>query len=249
MSMSLQAIGTAVPQHYIEQADAAAVAKTLCASSTSQQQVLTRLYQRSGIRTRHSVVLQASTNCKPAEQAFFLPAKNGGDAGPTTAERMVQYEASAADLGLSAAREALAKAGTTPAEITHLITVSCTGFHSPGIDVALVRELGLNGGVARTHIGFMGCHAALNALRVAEAFTRSNSHACVLLCAVELCSLHYQYGFQLDQMISNALFADGAAAAVLRGRDKEQTAGHNGWRWRGSASTIVPQTEDVMSWH
>lgn len=249
MSMWLEAIGTAVPQHFIEQTDAAAVAKTLCASSTSQQQVLTRLYQRSGIRTRHSVVLQASTNCKPAEQAFFLPAKTSDDAGPTTAERMGQYEESAADLGLSAARDALAKADTTSAEITHLITVSCTGFHAPGMDVTLVRELGLNRGVARTHIGFMGCHAALNALRVAEAFTRSHADACVLLCAVELCSLHYQYGFQLDQMISNALFADGAAAVVVRGRASERTVEDNGWRWRGSASTIVPQTEEVMSWH
>jgi predicted naringenin-chalcone synthase len=162
---------------------------------------------------------------------------------------MVQYEQSAAQLGFLAARDALAKADTSPAAITHLITVSCTGFFSPGIDVTLVRELGLNRQVARTHIGFMGCHAALNALRVAEAFTRCDGDACVLLCAVELCSLHYQYGFKLDQMISNALFADGAAAVVVRGRANNRTAADKRWRWLGSASTIVSDTEDVMSWH
>lgn len=248
MSLQLDAIGTAVPAHFIAQRDAAGVAQTLCASSQGRQQVLTRLYQRSGVRTRHSVVLEGSTNGLPARQAFYLPATSHDDSGPTTAERMGRYEESAAALGLSAAIDALAKAQTAAGEVTHLITVSCTGFQSPGVDVALVRDLGLNPGVARTHIGFMGCHAALNALRVAGAFADADARACVLLCAVELCSLHYQYGWKFDQIISNALFADGAAAVVARGHSASQTALRQGWRWRGSASAILPETEGVMSW-
>jgi predicted naringenin-chalcone synthase len=247
MSLLLHAIGTAVPQHFITQDDAAGVAKTLCALSHTQ--AVNRVYERSRVRTRHSVLLDSSTNCKPAEHAFYAPATSDCDSGPTTAERMRRYEESAANLALSAAGEALAKAKTAAHEVTHLITVSCTGFQSPGVDVTLVRELGLDAGVARTHIGFMGCHAALNALRVARAFTEADPEACALVCAVELCSLHYQYGSKLDQVISNALFADGAAAVVARPDAGSPDAGRRGWRLRSSASVVLPESLDAMSWH
>jgi predicted naringenin-chalcone synthase len=247
MSLLLRAIGTAVPRHFIAQNDAAGVAQTLCALSHGQ--AVNRIYERSGVRTRHSVLLHSSTNCKPAEHTFYVPARSDDDSGPTTAERMYRYEESAASLALSAAGEALAKAQTAAHEITHLITVSCTGFQSPGVDVTLVRELGLDPGVARTHIGFMGCHAALNALRVAKAFTDADCEACVLVCAVELCSLHYQYGSKMDHVISNALFADGAAAVVARRDTASREIGPRGWRLRASASAILPETLDAMSWH
>ncbi|HEV3344741.1 MAG TPA: type III polyketide synthase [Pirellulales bacterium] len=249
MSLLLHAIGTAVPRHFITQEDAAGVAQTICVSSPGQGQAVNRIYQRCGVRTRHSIVLEGSTNGKPAEQAFYVPAKSDCDSGPTTAARMRLYEESAGGLALSAASEALAKAHTAAREVTHLITVSCTGFQSPGVDVALVRQLGLDAGVARTHIGFMGCHAALNALRVAKAFTEADAEACVLVCAVELCSLHYQYGSKLDQIISNALFADGAAAVVARRDAGSPEIGRRGWRLRASASAILPETLDAMGWH
>ena len=79
--------------------------------------------------------------------------------------------------------------------MTHLITVSCTGFFAPGIDYALMQGLGLLPTTLRTHVGFMGCHAALNGLRVARAFAEADRKACVLVCAVELCTLHYYYGW------------------------------------------------------
>ncbi|HWB08497.1 MAG TPA: type III polyketide synthase [Pirellulales bacterium] len=247
MSLLLRAIGTAVPRHFIAQDDAAGVAQTLCALSHGH--VVNRIHKHSGVRTRHSVLLHSSTNCKPAEHTFYPPATSDCDAGPTTAERMRHYEESAAGLALSAAREALAKAGTAAHEVTHLITVSCTGFQSPGVDVTLVRELNLDPGVARLHIGFMGCHAALNALRVAKAFADTDPKTCVLVCAVELCSLHYQYGSKLDQVISNALFADGAAAVVARRDDGSPEVGRREWRLRASASAILPESLDAMSWH
>ncbi|HET6879779.1 MAG TPA: type III polyketide synthase [Pirellulales bacterium] len=248
MSLQLAALGVAVPQHFIEQQDAAGVAQTLCVSAKGQQQVIERLFQRSGVRTRHSVVLEASTNGKPAEQAFFRAASSGDDEGPTTAERMRCYEESATALGLSAATAALANARAAADEVTHLVTVSCTGFQSPGVDVALVRDLGLHPGVARTHVGFMGCHAALNALRVAKAFADADPAACVLICAVELCSLHFQYGWKMEQIISNSLFADGAAAVVARGRTDSRTGPGKRWVLRSSASAILPDTEDEMGW-
>jgi len=129
-------------------------------------------------------------------------------------------------------------------EITHLVTVSCTGFSAPGFDIELCQQLGLPAGVARTQIGFMGCHGLLNALRVANAFVL-NSQAVVLVCAVELCSLHQQYGGQADQIVSNSLFADGAAALVCR-----PAAAHSchGPRLVSSESVIVPNTTDHMTW-
>lgn len=250
MSIYLCAIGTAVPPHSIEQSDAASETVRLFCRSARGQQVLSKVFQRSGVRNRYSVVLQTSTNGEPARQSFYRQAEDDGDRGPTTADRMSAYECAAAGLALSAADEALVMADTKLGEITHVITVSCTGFHSPGVDVRLVRDLGLSPSVARTQIGFMGCHAALNALRVAKAFIDADEKACVLVCAVELCSLHYQYGERLEQIISNALFADGAAAVVARGDSISQTtAARPGWRLLDSASAIVPETEDLMSWH
>src|SRR5204863_3753847 len=104
--------------------------------------------------------------------------------------------------------------GVKPAAITHLVTVSCTGFQAPGVDLALVRRLALSPGVARTHVGFMGCHGALNGLRVARAFADADPAARVLLSATELCSLHFHYGWDPQKMVANALFADGSAAVV-----------------------------------
>ena len=138
----------------------------------------------------------------------------------------------------------LAEANASPFEITHLVTVSCSGFSAPGFDLAIVEELGLPPGVSRTHVGFMGCHGALNGLRVAKAFAEADSSACVLLCAAELCSLHHQYGWQPDQIVANALFADGAAALVAR----QGEAADAGWRLLDQASIVVPGSSEMMSW-
>src|SRR6185312_7307169 len=134
--------------------------------------------------------------------------------GPTTGERMRIYAEEAGPLAVRAAKIALAEAATPAADITHLVTVSCTGFAAPGVDYSLIRGLGMASTVQRTHVGFMGCHGALNGLRVANAFASADPNARVLLCAVELCSLHYYYGNEADKLVANAIFADGAAAIV-----------------------------------
>jgi predicted naringenin-chalcone synthase len=132
---------------------------------------------------------------------------------------MQRYAAESLPLAARAGAEALARAGVSPQEITHLITVSCTGFFAPGIDIGLIKRLQLPSTVGRLHVGFMGCHGVLNALRAATATVDSDPSAVVLICAVELCSLHYQYGGEADKLVANALFADGAAAIVGRGSD------------------------------
>ena len=216
MSLSVLGLGTAVPEFEIDQVDAAEQASQLCYENDTQRRQVKALYRRSGVQKRRSVVLQSTTNGRPAEQSFYTDSSRMAH-GPTTAERMLVYEQYAGPLGTEAAGRALANAGVSPFEITHLVTVSCSGFSAPGFDLAIVEELGLAAGVARTHVGFMGCHAALNGLRVANAFAEMDGDARVLLCAVELCSLHHQYGWQPDQIVANALFADGAAALVAQG--------------------------------
>ena len=109
-----------------------------------------------------------------------------------------------------------ADAGIDPGDVTHLITCSCTGFANPGVDLELIGRLELPASVARTHVGFMGCHGAFNALRVAEAFVAARPESVPLVVCVELCSLHFQYGSQSDVIVANSIFADGAAALVGR---------------------------------
>jgi predicted naringenin-chalcone synthase len=111
------------------------------------------------------------------------------------------------------------------------------------VDLALIRGLGLRPTVERTHVGFMGCHGALNGLRVAHAFAAANPGARVLVAAVELCSLHYYYGNEADKLIANAIFADGAAAVA-----GQAGARPRGWSLRASGSCLIPESAADMAW-
>jgi predicted naringenin-chalcone synthase len=161
---------------------------------------------------------------------------------------MRRFEQEAAVMAVMAAGKALENSGVAAASITHVIAVTCSGFYSPGFDIALVRQLGLAAGVARTQVGFMGCHGALNGLRVAHAFVSANPGACVLLCAVELCSLHHQYGWNVEQIVANALFADGAGAVVCVGDEPPAEARGSCYRLIASGSTVIDDSEEAMSW-
>jgi predicted naringenin-chalcone synthase len=247
MSLWIAGLGTAVPPHKVLQEEAADFAQQLCASARGAEadlRLLNRIYRHSGIRTRHSVVLKRSSDHGGAEQSFYPQTVVELDGGPTTAERMRIYEREAAPIASDAAAAALGDAKAVGQEVTHLVTVSCSGFYAPGWDTALIRESDISPQVSRTHVGFMGCHGALNALRVAKAFTDSDPRACVLLCAIELCSLHYHYSAAPDKLLANALFADGAAALLARGGAQDNEA----WSLDACGSVLVPGTEDLMRW-
>jgi predicted naringenin-chalcone synthase len=203
------------------------------------------LYRRSGVKTRHSILVNDSTNGHRAKQTFYHPAEHTTDCGPSTQVRMQRYEQEATDLATVAAGQALQSAGVSAETITHLVTVSCSGFASPGFDLGLVDTLGLRRNVVRTHVGFMGCHAAFNAWRVAHAFAGSDSEARVLVCCVELCSLHQQYSADAEQIVANSLFADGAAALIA---DSTNSTDDSDWRLIEQQSYVVPQTADLMTW-
>jgi predicted naringenin-chalcone synthase len=131
-------------------------------------------------------------------------------------------------------------------EITHVIAVSCTGFFAPGLDVQIVKRLGLPSTTQRTLIGFMGCYAAFNALRVAHSFCQSHPNARVLLVCVELCTLHFQIEDTLESVVVNALFADGAAAAVLSARPEADARGR--LAYLGSRTVMDDDSEAAMTW-
>jgi predicted naringenin-chalcone synthase len=245
MSFVIESIGTAVPRHSITQDEAAAFAVACCESEAKQRRLVPALFRRSGVKKRHSVLLCESTNGTPAQQDFYQPMHHEQYRGPRTATRMQAYGDSAAQLAIGAATEALSQSNSTANEITHLVTVSCTGFGAPGFDITLINEIGLSTSISRTHIGFMGCHGALNGLRVAKAYAEADPEARVLLCAVELCSLHHQYGWNPDRIVSNSLFADGAAAIVGHAAPEHQ---QGAWRVAASGSALLPDTEDLMGW-
>lgn len=245
MSLVVRGIGVEAPPLGIAQADAAEIALGLSCRSDEQRRLLPVLYRRAGVKRRHSVLLDAETGPLEARQSFFPAAQDDADRGPTTAARMDRYERDAGGLAASVARRALCDAGLDPAAITHLVTVSCSGFCAPGFDVALIGALPLRPETARTHIGFMGCHGALNAIRVARAFAQADPAAVVLIVCVELCSLHHQYGWDPDQIVANALFADGAAALVCSAPARREPAG---CRVIDSGSTLIPETADAMGW-
>ncbi len=245
MDVHILGIGTAVPEFEIAQTDAAEQASHLCCATLQQQKLLNTLYRRSGVSKRHSVVLTSSTNGHPAEQSFYSRNDASPD-GPTTSQRMDIYDTFAAPLAIEASRKSLQDAQVDRSEITHLVTVSCSGFSAPGVDLAIIRELNLNPETSRTHIGFMGCHGAMNGLRVAKAFAESTPGACVLLCAVELCTLHHQYRWQPDQIVANALFADGAAAVVVQADAKDNL--NEAWQVVDLRSTVIPDSADLMQW-
>lgn len=235
----------------MDQAEAAELLVALL-HGPGRERAVRALYARSGIRKRHSVLLRTDEGPLRERQALYAPALSEGDRGPTTARRMAAFEAEAPPLAEGAARRALDDAGLRAAEVTHLVTVSCTGFFSPGVDAVLIQRLGLRSTVERTHVGFMGCHGAVNGLRVADALAAAHPDARVLLCSVELCSLHLAYDWDPQALVANALFADGAAAVVGLGESVE--AGRAAarpappWRVAATGTLLFPDSRDAMSW-
>lgn len=236
--------GTAVPAGRITQEDAAQHAVSRWGTVHEQEKSIPALYRRSGVKSRHSVLINSSTDGQTAKQSFYRIAKNAADRGPTTHERMLRYEADALELAQTAACVAIDDAHLAADAVTHLITVSCSGFSAPGVDTGLVDRLGLARDTVRTHIGFMGCHGALNALRLASAFVTADRAACVLVCCVELCSVHQQYSGEAQQLVANSLFADGAAAVVCRAASSSPSD----WAVTDQISYLVPETAELMGW-
>jgi predicted naringenin-chalcone synthase len=232
-------IGAASPPS-LTQEQILQVAIELARPTASQEAWLSRVFRNSGIEER-GVILTGMDGLR----SFYPPPASDSDRGPTTAQRMQRYAIEAPALATEAATRSLQTAQLEAGDITHLITASCTGFAAPGLDAALMNELGLSPSVRRLHVGFMGCHAAFNALGAACDTVRADRRAKVLVCCVELCSLHMAYGWDPGKLVANALFADGAAAMIV-GDSPEDDAPL--WRLRDTSSFLLPDSLDAMTW-
>lgn len=231
-------IGVALPPQSLSQEQYCQYAKDACCDTPAKVKILERLYKRTEIARRSIALLSADDG----KEQFYTLKPHNYSTGPSTSERMSFYAREALPLALPAAQRALQKAAMAPELVKQLITVSCTGFVAPGVDCSLIQSLHLSPEIGRTHVGFMGCHGCLNALRVASAYCQAGS-APVLVCAVELCSLHFQFGWQTDYLLANSLFSDGAAALLLTSKD-----GSGAWRLAASGSYIVPDSASAMTW-
>jgi predicted naringenin-chalcone synthase len=200
-------IETALPAHKHSQDSILAYMQQAYNLDTNDARKLSFLYHKSGIKTRHSVLDDFS---KPFDSQSFS-VKN-----TTIQQRMAVYESEALPLALAAIKPLLIRQKLTP---THLITVSCTGMQAPGLDIQLCESLALPNTIQRTSVNFMGCYAAIHALKIADYIAKSDADAVVLIVAVELCTLHFQKEFNDDTALSDLLFADGAAATLVVGEN------------------------------
>ena len=226
----LNAIGTAVPGHDIHQAFIG-WAETRIADPR-ERALFRRMADRSGIAHRWSVLPRGANGESPVEADGFYAAPTL----PGTGARMALYGEHAPGL----AEAAVAGLGPLGA-ISHLVVASCTGFIAPGIDQILAARLGLGGAVERTLVGFMGCYAAVAALRVAHHIVRSEPDARVLVVTIELSSLHLQPESSIEPLLAMLQFGDGAAAAIV-------SAEPAGFALDGFFAATLPESEELIRW-
>lgn len=243
MSVWIHRIETIVPEFSFTQ-DQASAKMQEWSRDERERRIIRMIYRQSGIERRHSVITNFDGG---GEDSFFKAGADGLRPGPGTAARNEIYERESRRLSVALAKAALSSGpGPGASDITHVVTVSCTGFCNPGPDYHIVRELGLPHSTQRYHLGFMGCYAAMPGLRMAKQFCEADPRAVVLVLCLELCSLHLHINGTEDTLMANSLFSDGAAAAVVSAREPAPGAG--AYRLGEFFSAIVPAGEADMAW-
>ncbi len=233
-------IGTAVPAYCHKQDDILQFMQCIYSSNDVEKRKLKFLYHQSGIEARYSVISDYS---KPVHEWKFYPQSEGLEPFPTLEQRISVYQKQAPLLSVDAVRDCLGHTHRTD-EITHLITVSCTGMSAPGLDLQLLELLDLNKDIFRTSVNFMGCYAGIHALKIADAFCKSDSKAKVLIVCTELCTIHFQKESSADNITSSLLFGDGSAAVLITGDSKTG----QGLRLDSFFSNVVSKGRRDMAW-
>jgi predicted naringenin-chalcone synthase len=231
-------IGTAVPAFKHRQQNILDFMQRVYAPDEGNGRKLKFLYRNSGIDTRYSVIPDYSL---PAAEWMFYPPSENLEPFPNLEKRMEWFNRHAGILSLSATRKCLEKAEGVA--ISHLITVSCTGLSAPGLDLELLELLELPATTQRTSVNFMGCYAAVHAMKLADAFCKSDAQANVLIVCTELCTLHFQKESTIDNITSSLLFGDGAAAILI-----SSDPVRNGLNIDRFYSTVVSKGKQDMAW-
>ena len=218
MAVTLRSLQTAVPPTVLIQDQVRDVFAAQPGLTRLAQRIVATSFNVSGIDTRHTVIEELTLDATGSDPKFFDPVEQRLLI-PSTRVRNELYIVEATKLFVEAGRKALeACQGISAADVTHVVTVSCTGFYAPGPDYMLVRELGLSPATQRYHLGFMGCYASMPALRTAKQFVEADPNAVVLVVSAELCSLHLRTSNDPDTIVASSLFSDGAAAGSVSAR-------------------------------
>jgi len=245
-AVQLRSIQTLVPDATIEQHTVRDMFAAQPGLSRLARRLIATSFDGAGVETRHTVLDELDPTAE-IDAPQFLDRTTGALLEPGTAARNDIYAREADRLFVEVARRSLdADPDISASDITHVVTVSCTGFHAPGPDYAVVRGLGLPAAVQRYHLGFMGCYAALPALRAAAQFCRADPDAVVLVASVELCTLHLRSSDDPDAIIASSLFADGAAAALVTARRLPTAV--PGLVIDAFHTALIPDGEGDMAW-
>lgn len=228
----INGIGTAVPSQDVHEDFVDWAEQQI--GSRKERAVFRRMANRAGIEHRWSVLKPTSEGGSPV-----APGALYGDGPPPTSARMKVYAEIAPLLALDAV--ANLSASTDISGITHLVVASCTGFIAPGLDQIIAAEMGLDPGVERTFVGFMGCYAGVAALRLAHHFVRSEPSARVLVITVELSTLHLQFTREIEPLLAMLQFGDGAAAALV-------TAEPSGFAILDQFAASLENTSHLIRW-
>ena len=209
-------IGTAVPSYKHTQEHIYSFANTIYCNTEEESRKLRFLYNRSGIKSRYSVIPDYGL---PADERKFYEKTTDLEPFPLLEKRMQWYDDHATALSIEAINKCI-DGQIDKKDITHLITVSCTGMSAPGLDLQIMQAMDLPTNLNRTSINFMGCYAAIHALKIADTICKADKTANVIIVCTELCTLHFQKQSTADNITSTLLFADGCAAVLLQPNEK-----------------------------
>lgn len=246
MPVYAHGLTTSVPDPYYLQDWTCDLVQEHATTRRGVRRIIRSIYRNSGIRKRHSVI---DDWAEVVPDPLFFDAEGHRLPTPGTDRRNDVYAREAKDLFIRLARNLVeGTEGFSATDVTHVITVSCTGFFAPGPDYHVVRALGLPGTTERYHIGFMGCYAAFPALRMAHAFCRNDPDAVVLVLSVELCTLHLQFSEDTDELIAGAVFADGGAGALVSARDPVPGRRRPAVELGAFHTALTEEGEEDMAW-
>ncbi len=241
MPVYINDIATAVPTTFGDQQTVREIMKESVPGDRKTRSIIHRIYTQSGIEKRHAT----NYDLQSGEDDGFFQRVFKNEKPPSTGERNAIYERESKALFTSVGKQLLERNPEfKKEEITHVITVSCTGFYAPGPDFEVVRNLGLSPSTQRFHIGFMGCYAAFPALKMAQSFCEANPDAVVLVITCELCSLHLQIDDDIDQILAASVFADGASGVIVSTREPNKA----GYRLDEFSSALAYEGEKDMAW-
>lgn len=245
-SAVLRSLRSIVPDTVLEQEEIRDIFGSQPEIGRLARRIIGASFNGSGIDTRHTVIEELSPAAR-IDEPLFYDRETGLLGSPGTKARNDIYVREASRLFVEVARRALdADPDIVAADVTHVITASCTGFHAPGPDYEIVRGLGLSDSVQRYHLGFMGCYASMPALRAASQFCAADPDAVVLVVSVELCTVHLRSSDDPDLIVANSLFADGAAAGIVTARDLATPT--PAVRLDGFHTAIAAEGEKDMAW-